>query len=62
MVKNIKQLFPKIENKYKFYASNRVAKGAQKWLTFSVFNKRESNNTAECIADLRNKGYQIIIN
>ncbi len=49
-----------IENKYKFYASNRVAKGAQKWLTFSVFNKRESNNTAECIAGLRNKGYQII--
>ena len=49
-----------IENKYKFYASNRVAKGAQKWLNFSVFNKRGSNNTADCIADLKGKGYQII--
>ena len=25
-----------IENKYKFYASNRVAKGAQKWLNFML--------------------------
>jgi tRNA (guanosine-2'-O-)-methyltransferase len=49
-----------IENKYKFYASNRVAKGAQKWLNFSVHNKRGVNNTANCIADLRSRGYQII--
>jgi tRNA (guanosine-2'-O-)-methyltransferase len=49
-----------IENKYKFYASNRVAKGAQKWLNFSVYNKRRSNNTATCIAALRKKDYQII--
>lgn len=49
-----------IENKYKFYASNRVAKGAQKWLNFSLYNKRRSNNTAACIAALRRKDYQII--
>lgn len=49
-----------IENKYNFYASNQVAKGAQKWLTFHNFNEREAKNTARCIDGLRAKGYQII--
>ncbi len=49
-----------IENKYKFYASNQVAKGAQKWLDFSLYKEKNTNNTLECIADLRGKGYQII--
>jgi tRNA (guanosine-2'-O-)-methyltransferase len=29
-----------IESKYKFYASNQIAKGAQKWLNFSFYNKK----------------------
>lgn len=49
-----------IENKYSFYASNQVAKGAQKWIDFTMYNKRDTNNTLDCIDDLRNKGYQII--
>jgi len=49
-----------IENKYKFYASNQVAKGAQKWLDFSLYKEKNTNNTLECIARLRSKGYQII--
>jgi tRNA (guanosine-2'-O-)-methyltransferase len=49
-----------IENKYKFYASNQVAKGAQKWLNFSLYNKKDVNNTLKCIDSLRNKGYKII--
>lgn len=49
-----------IENKYNFYASNQVAKGAQKWLSFHNFNEREAPNTSRCIADLKKKGYQII--
>jgi tRNA (guanosine-2'-O-)-methyltransferase len=49
-----------IENKYKFYASNQVAKGAQKWLNFSLYNKKDVNNTFQCINSLRNKGYKII--
>jgi tRNA (guanosine-2'-O-)-methyltransferase len=49
-----------IENKYKFYASNQVAKGAQKWLNFSPYNKKDVNNTLKCIDSLRNKGYKII--
>ncbi len=49
-----------IENKYKFYASNRVAKGAQKWLDFSLYNKKDINNTLHCIENLRSKGYQIV--
>tara|TARA_R110001583_G_scaffold77491_2_gene210884 strand:- start:386 stop:1060 length:675 start_codon:yes stop_codon:yes gene_type:complete len=49
-----------IENKYSFYASNQVAKGAQKWIDFTMYNKRETNNTLNCIDNLRSKGYQII--
>lgn len=49
-----------VENKYKFYASNQVAKGAQKWLDFSLYNKKGTNNTLVCIDALKEKGYQII--
>jgi len=49
-----------IESKYEFYASNQVAKGAQKWIDFSLYNKRDRNNTLDCISDLREKGYKII--
>ena len=49
-----------IENKYNFYASNQVAKGAQKWLSFHNFSDRETPNTSNCIDSLREKGYQIV--
>lgn len=49
-----------IESKYKFYASNQIAKGAQKWLNFSFYNKRNTNNTLDCIKGLKTKGYKII--
>ena len=49
-----------IESKYQFYASNQVAKGAQKWIDFSLYNKQNNNNTLDCIADLKEKGYKII--
>ena len=49
-----------IQNKYKFYASNQVAKGAQKWLDFKLFKEKDTNNTLACIEDLRSRGYKII--
>lgn len=49
-----------IEKSYRFYASNQVAKGAQKWLDFSMYNQQGKNNTINCINDLKSKGYQII--
>jgi tRNA (guanosine-2'-O-)-methyltransferase len=49
-----------IQNKYKSYASNQVAKGAQKWLDFNLFKEKDTNNTLACIDNLRSKGYQII--
>lgn len=49
-----------IQNKYTFKASNRVARGAQKWLDFTYFNKKNKNNSLECIAYLKQQGYQII--
>lgn len=49
-----------IENKYNFYASNQVAKGAQKWLSFHNYNERDTPNTTLCIDNLKEQGYQII--
>ena len=49
-----------IENKYKFQASNNVAKGAQKWLDFTWYNQENTNNTQACISRLRNQGYAIV--
>ena len=49
-----------IENKYKFYASNYLAKGAQKWLDFHYYRAQGENNTKTCMKDLRSKEYQII--
>ncbi|NNC69553.1 MAG: RNA methyltransferase [Flavobacteriaceae bacterium] len=48
-----------IENKYKSYVSNQVAKGAHKWVDFHYYNKLEYNNQI-CIDNLRKSGYQII--
>ncbi len=48
-----------IENKYKSYVSNQVAKGAHKWIDFHYYNKQEYNNQI-CVDALRKKGYQII--
>jgi len=49
-----------IERNYQFYASSKVAKGAQKWLDFTLYNKRHTNNTLDCITNLKSKGYKII--
>lgn len=48
-----------IENKYKSYLSNQVAKGAEKWLSFQYYRKAENNNLAS-MESLRKNQYQII--
>lgn len=48
-----------IENKYRSYVSNQVAKGAEKWTTRHRFNTLQ-HNTQECLDALHGKGYQII--
>ena len=49
-----------IENEYQFYASRMVAKGAQKWIDFNMYNQQHENNTLSCIQSLKAKGYQVI--
>ena len=41
-----------IENNYQFYASRMVAKGAQKWIDFNMYNQQNINNTIACIDNL----------
>lgn len=48
-----------IENKYKSYVSNQVAKGAHKWINFYHYNQLEHNNE-HCIKHLKEQGYRII--
>ena len=48
-----------IENMYTNKVSRHVAKGSQKWITINRY-KKDTNNTKECLNDLKRKGYQII--
>lgn len=48
-----------IENSSRFLASNGVARGAFKWLTYHRFGS-ESFNTPAAYADLRRRGYTIV--
>jgi tRNA (guanosine-2'-O-)-methyltransferase len=48
-----------IENTYTSKVSRHVARGSQKWLTFHRY-KKDTNNTADCFAQLKQDGYQII--
>ena len=48
-----------IENTYASKVSRRVARGAQKWLTFHRYNTN-ANNTMSCFQRLRKDRYQII--
>ncbi|MGB0837054.1 MAG: TrmH family RNA methyltransferase [Flavobacteriaceae bacterium] len=50
-----------IENNYNNFISRRVAKGAQKWMTFHNFSKVGADNTQACIDRLKEEGYQIVV-
>ena len=49
-----------IENHYRDKITNRIAKGAQKWVDVNVFDKEDQKNTQHCIDKLRAKGYKLI--
>ena len=48
-----------IENRNKFKISEDVSMGSTQWLTINKYNKEE-NNTANCIRELKSKGYRIV--
>jgi tRNA (guanosine-2'-O-)-methyltransferase len=49
-----------IENTNPFQHLQRISKGAGKWLTLHRYNSTRSN-TAECVRDLKNKGYRLAV-
>jgi tRNA (guanosine-2'-O-)-methyltransferase len=49
-----------IENEHGFQNHNRIAKGAQDWLTLYRYNTTK-DNTAFCLQHLKSKGYQIAV-
>ena len=48
-----------IENRNKYEVNPDVALGSSKWLTIRKYNRAE-DNTAECIAGLKERGYRVI--
>ena len=50
-----------IENQYNNFISRRVAKGAQKWMTFHSYSKVGVDNTQNCIDYLKQNDYQIVV-
>ena len=48
-----------IENRNKFKISEDVSMGSTQWLTINKYNTEE-NNTANCIKELKSKGYRIV--
>ncbi len=48
-----------IENQNEYLISENISKGAEKWVNVSIYDDR-TNNTGACMAELRDKGYQII--
>ena len=49
-----------IENRYTNKVSRHVARGSQKWIDLHRY-RRNTNNTEECLKDLKSAGYQIIV-
>jgi tRNA (guanosine-2'-O-)-methyltransferase len=48
-----------IENEYKYEFNPHVSLGAAQWLSLHQYNSA-ANNTPECIASLKNRGYRIV--
>ena len=48
-----------IENRNKYLPNSEIALGAEQWLTLTKYNN-SSNNSAEALTSLKNKGYRII--
>lgn len=49
-----------IENHHEYKIAKGIAKGAEKWLDLHIYDKVGSNNTAECLRDLKRRGYRIV--
>lgn len=49
-----------IENNHLYDVNPDVVKGATKWLTVTKYPKTEKDNTPECFAHLKSKGYTIV--
>lgn len=49
-----------IENKNNLRISEDVAMGSTQWLSINRFNKPNTNNTADCLDQLKARGYKIV--
>ncbi len=49
-----------IENRNKFEINKVVTQGASKWLDIYRYNKKNHDNTTDCIRALKEKGYRIV--
>ncbi|GIL24073.1 MAG: tRNA (guanosine(18)-2'-O)-methyltransferase [Bacteroidota bacterium] len=50
-----------IENEVKYAINRRVLKGSYKWVDLIKYRTRENTGTALCFAELKRKGYTILV-
>lgn len=50
-----------IENEVKYAINRRVLKGSYKWVDLIKYRTRENTSTALCFAELKRKGYTILV-
>jgi len=49
-----------IENHHEYKIAKGIAKGAEKWLDLHIYDRKNCDNTAECLQRLKQSGYRII--
>jgi tRNA (guanosine-2'-O-)-methyltransferase len=49
-----------IENRYKYTLNREVAMGSSNWIELHRHNRQDSDNTADCLRELRERGCRIV--
>ncbi len=49
-----------VENRNPFDLSKGVTVGSEQWLTLHRYNQKETNNTQQCLSQLKARGYQLV--
>ncbi|MGC9449850.1 MAG: TrmH family RNA methyltransferase [Oceanipulchritudo sp.] len=49
-----------IENRYAYTLNREVAMGSSNWIHLHRHNRKDADNTADCLRELRKEGYRIV--
>ncbi|KAF0093053.1 MAG: tRNA (guanosine-2'-O-)-methyltransferase [Puniceicoccaceae bacterium 5H] len=49
-----------IQNRHKFFLNRDVAMGAHRWMTLHRYSRRDQDNTAVCLQELKDQGFLVV--